>query len=109
MIAHLRSKIAEAEDKQAEEYFVDPLLVLQDDWSAEIVGKEIRIHLPFSWNFEEIQSKAGLSSVQMDLNLFFVREEGSLWGTLTVIDCPDLNTACEKWVLHWLRETLEIN
>lgn len=36
VIAHLRGKIAEVEENQEEEeeYFVDPLLVLKDNWSV---------------------------------------------------------------------------
>lgn len=63
VIAHLKAKIAEAYEQQKDEYFVDPLLILQEDWSVEVEGKDIKVHLPFSWNFAEIDSKDGLSSV----------------------------------------------
>lgn len=48
----------------------------------------------------------GLSSFKIEMSVMLAREGDCLWGTISNIDCPILNAACEKWVVQWLRDTL---
>jgi hypothetical protein len=85
---------------------IDQLLLLKES-EVLISGSSLKVNLTFGWNYDELEEKSVLCSLNHSIEVALRREDNQVLGRLELNEGLELNSSYVHQLNEWVMDALQ--